>query len=97
MIKQKTFLPHISPMAQVRLLSSRSFWREHILEAIDECIMWNTDKKTLTIGKKYKPIFKELTEKEFAIKDDYREHHWYGWDDFQTYFKIRKVAKKNGR
>lgn len=73
--------------------TSRLFWRTHILKAVDPCIMNHTDRPALTVGKLYKPILKELTEKEFAIIDDegkgkYNNYHWFDWKDYTDYFKI---------
>lgn len=83
-----------------RLLSSRSFWRDRTLKAINECKMDFDHRPTLTIGKHYKPILKYLSKEEFLIKDDEDDgrggNHWFGWEDLETYFELVSVDKKNG-
>jgi hypothetical protein len=78
------------------VLSSRSFWREHTLVAVSECKMLGSGRATLTIGNAYKPILKEITEVEFAVKDNDGDCHYFDWHDYKDYFKVKRVAKKNG-
>lgn len=88
------------PMAQNRLLSSRSFWKGKVLVAKDKCVMHLIGEPALTIGKEYH--LKELTSVELAIVDDPGHLHWFDLrktDEsyFRKYFRIRSKSKKNGR
>jgi len=78
------------------VLSSRSFWRDHTLVAINDCKMICNGRTTLTIGNTYKPILNSLTKVEFAIKDNDGDEHFFDWYDYMEYFKVKRVAKKNG-
>lgn len=57
-----------------------------ILRAIDSCIMPETGRKTLTIGKEYVVVFE--TNRQINITDDDNESHYFDLDnsDPDTYW-----------
>lgn len=54
------------------------------LTAIDPCEL-NTRKKALTIGKEYEVIAKGFSG--FSIRNDQGDNHFFGLDDYETYFQ----------
>ena len=56
------------------------------LIAIDECVMRETEKPTLTVGKEYEVI--KTTHFEFTIIDDANHIHNFVREDFNKYFKF---------
>jgi hypothetical protein len=57
--------------------------------AIDECVMYDTDEPSLTIGKEYKVI--KIVGNEFYIKDDLTHDHRFIFPDFDEFF-VRKES-----
>lgn len=56
------------------------------LIAIDECKMDGTERKTLTIGKKYEVI--EIYNDEFEILDDENEPHFFDYSDYKDILRL---------
>ena len=56
--------------------------------AIDECVMYDTDEPSLTIGKEYKVI--KIVGNEFCIKDDLIQDHSFTFTEFEEFFERKE-------
>ncbi len=55
-----------------------------VLTAINECIMHDDGRPTLTIGKKY--IVDDIDTNDFAVTDDEGDYHWFPIAKSEIYF-----------
>ena len=63
-----------------------------ILIAVDECKMDGTERRTLTIGRKYEITY--ANEEEFIIYDDEEKEHYFDIIDYKDFFRLESEYKK---
>lgn len=59
-----------------------------ILIAVDDCKMDRTERKTLTIGKRYEIISTDNIDEEFTIIDDEDCEHLFDFRDYKDFFRL---------
>jgi hypothetical protein len=60
--------------------------------AIDECVMYNTNEPSLTIGKEYEVI--KIVGNEFYIKDDIPQEYSFPFLQFDEFFEMKDNSKE---
>ena len=64
-----------------------------ILIAVDECKMNGTERRTLTIGRKYEITYAD--EEEFIIYDDEEKEHFFDIIDYKDFFRLESEYQQH--